>query len=43
MINFVPLLTGKTAKRCADILLKSISVKKNSSKSAIKKDTGTTK
>lgn len=44
MINIVPLLTGKAAKRCTDILLKSnISVKKNSSKSSIKKDNSTIK
>lgn len=40
MINLVPLLSGKAAKRCSDILLKSHTlVKKNSlSKSSIKKD-----
>ncbi|XP_076389300.1 uncharacterized protein LOC143264749 [Megachile rotundata] len=44
MTNFVPLLTGKAAKRCTDILLKSsVSVKKNSSKSSIKKDNSTIK
>ncbi|XP_034174759.1 uncharacterized protein CXorf65 homolog [Osmia lignaria lignaria] len=45
MINLVPLLSGKAAKRCSDILSKSHTlVKKNSlSKSSIKKDNNTVK
>lgn len=42
MINIIPLLIGKAAKRCTDTLLRSHAfLKKNSSAKSLKKDNNT--